>query len=514
MLRAALAVAVALPLLIACEAETPEDAPRPKALDLVPANAAAYTEVSLNPSEGQRRALDELASRLPGEARRALEERSRSAFDEALPPLDVDPADLEPWLGDTAAEFEVTEVIEDFHVYLFAVEDGAKDPEKTFVKGLEFTKKKSYRGVDYVSGRAIDGRISEVGVLEGFVVVAEKGGFAATVDASKSESLETVPEFRQAMDGVERDALASFYVDVGSLQNQSTLADQINRGELQSAGIYGNGVIGGSVSARPDALVVETSSGFDKGGLLAPVLRAYRRDETLSDLPGHAWFAARIPKVKAIARAAMTLTGARQKAGWRAFRRGLKRAGLSFRKDFLSWMRGATLYVGGRFPKLDVGLSIQSSNPRRTAELVRFLEVALRAGGVRVGEAPSFARDADFALRVRRLPDPLYVSGARAFSITYGRPLNLVLREEGFLDASDLFTESMEALDDRYGVTLFVDGDQALGFVEDTVEVSSGLLPEAYVDEVRPYLAQGDYLVHGVAVEGDRILQQMVIGVR
>lgn len=512
-LRVALALIVVLSLATACEGETREEK-RVNALDLVPANAALYNEFRVEPSPEQREALDELMRRFPAESRRSLGALLRENFDDTMSPLDVDYSDVEPWLGDTVAEFEVTEVVDDFHVYLFEIGEGAEKPEATFVESLEDTKKESYRGIDFVSGLAIDGTVREVASFEGFVVVTDEGGFPAVVDASVSDSLATVPEFRQAMGAVSDDALGKFYVDVGSLQNEPTLADQINRQEFISAGIYGNGVVGGSVSARSDALVVETSSGFDKGGLLAPMLRGYEKEETLSELPGHAWFAARVPNAKAVFRAYMTLSGARQTADWRSFKRGLKRSGMSFKKDFLSWMRDATVYVGGRFPALDVGFSIESSSPRRTAELVRFLGVAIRRGGADVMRAPSFARDADFAMRIPGLPLPVTFSGARTFSVTYGRPLNMVYREEGFLDASEDFQAAVDALGDDYGMTLFVDGDQARRFAEDTVEVTRGLLPKRYVEEFQPYLAQGDYLVHGVAVQDDRILQQMVIGVR
>jgi hypothetical protein len=284
--------------------------------------------------------------------------------------------------------------------------------------------------------------------------------------------------------------------------------------EFRSAGILGNGVVAATISAREDAVVARVSSGFDKGGLLAPVLRGYRGEETLSDLPGHAWFAARVPKVKALVRAIMTLTGVKQKAGWRQFDRGLKRGGISFRKDFLSWMRDGTIYVGGRFPSIDVGLSVESSSPRKTARFVRLLALLLRRGGARVTGLPSVATQTDFALRVPQLPQPIQFSGARTFTVTYGRPLNQTYREEGFLDDSEDFGSALEALDDRYALTLFVDGDQARQFGEDTVRVTRGLLPNAYVDEAQSFIAQGDYLIHGIDVEGDRILQQIVIGVR
>lgn len=514
-LRAVLAAAVALSLLAGCEPGEPaEDESSVEALDLVPANAASYAEFALDPTGDQATALDELTRRLPREGREAASDRLRAFFDDSMPPLDVDYADVEAWIGDTAAEYLVTEVIEDFRVLLLEVGDGdAEDPAAVFEEGLTDAADQTYRGIDYVAGKGADGRLYEVGLFEGFVVVSQEGGFAATVDASVSESLATVPEFRQAMQDVEGDALARFYLDLLSMQNEPTLEDQLNREELIDAGVFGDGIVGVTISARGDAVVVESSSGFDKTGLLAPVLRGYRRDEALSELPGHVWFAARVPKVKAVARAITTLGGLKQKPAWRVFRRTLKQAGLRFGRDVLSWTKGATIYVGGRLPFVDAGLLIESKDPRRTGRLVRLLAFLLRRGGMRVTELPSFATDDDFDLHLPGLPQPVHVSGARSFAITYGRPLNQAYREEGFLDASEDFTAALESLGDRYGVTAFVDGDRARSFVEDTVS-ATGLLPKPYRDEVQPFLAQADYLVHGLAVDGERILQRIVIGVR
>jgi hypothetical protein len=243
------------------------------------------------------------------------------------------------------------------------------------------------------------------------------------------------------------------------------------------------------------------------------VLRGYRREETLSERPGHVWFAARVPKVKALVRAITTLSGVKQKPAWTTFKRRLKEARLSFRKDFVSWMKDATIYLGGRLPFLDAGVVIESKNPRRTRRLVRLLSFWLRGGGVRVTRLSSVATATDFDLHLPAFPQPLHVSGARTFTITYGRPLTQAYREEGFLDASEDFGAALESLGDRYGVTAFVDGDRARAFVEDTVS-ATGLLPKPYRDEVQPFLAQADYLVHGVAVDGERILQRIVIGVR
>ncbi|MDQ4124310.1 MAG: hypothetical protein M3134_01750, partial [Actinomycetota bacterium] len=293
------------------------------------------------------------------------------------------------------------------------------------------------------------------------------------------------------------------------------LEDQITREEFRSAGLYGNGVFTATLSAREDALVVEASSGLDKGGLLKPVLRGYTKDDTLGEVPGDAWLAARAPNVRALVKAVMRLTGTRQQPGWRAFKRDLKRADLRFGKDVLSWMRDAKVYVSGdSIPFLDAGLLIESKTPPRTERFVRHMAGVLRAGGLRLSRLPSFASEADFDLHLPQLPRPLHVSGARTFAVVYGRTLQESFREEGFLDDADDFAEAREALGEAFGPTLFVDVDAARGFVEGTVELTSGALPRPYREDVKPFLEQADYVIHGVALEGDRILQKIVIGVR
>lgn len=521
--RAAVASLAAVSFLGAACEETASESQGGRALDLVPANAAVYFEIAVEPSESQQAALDELARRLPREVRDELPNELPAEVEETMQELGLDfgrafPVEfdeIEGWLGRSIAGFVVTEVVDDFSVTLFAVEGSPEDAVATFEETMTDTSKESYRGLDYVSGSAFNGSIAEVGIVDDFLVVADEGGFEATVDASVEDTLATVPEFEQATSAVAGDALATFYVDVDSLRNEPTLEDQITREEFRSAGLYGNGVVAVTLSARENALVVEASSGLDKGGLLEPVLRGYTKGDTLDEVPGDAWLAARAPNVRALVKAVMRLSGTRQQPGWRAFKRELKRADLRFGKDVLSWMRDAKIYVSGEsLPFLGGGLLIDSTDPRRTAEFTRLLSFLLRGGGVRVSRLPSVATMADFKLHVPSLPRPLLVSGARQFAVTYGRPLNEALREEGFLDDADDFAEAREALGEGFGPTLFVDVGAARGLVEGTVELTSGALPRPYREDVKPFLEQADYVMHGVAVEDDRILQKIVIGVR
>ncbi|HYP22754.1 MAG TPA: hypothetical protein VEV43_04205 [Actinomycetota bacterium] len=516
-------VAIASLFATACDEAAPE-AERPAALDLVPANASSYFEVAVDPPESQRESLAEVARRFPGDVRRAFPRELPKRIEEALHGFGLDVGlafpvkfeDLGGWLGGSVAGFVVTEVVQDFSVLLFAVDGSEEDAIASFSETLKETSDETYRGVEYVSGKAFNGSVAEVGVVDGYLVVAGEGGFAATVDASEGDdTLRTVPEFEQAVGAVADDALATFYVDVGSLRNEPTLEDQITREELRSAGLYGDGIVAASLSVHGDTLVVDASSGLDKGGLLEPVLRGYAKEDELGDLPHGAWLAARVPKVRAVIGAAMKLTGARQKPGWKVFKRGLKAARLRFGKDVLRWMGDGSFYLGGGSPRsLDAGLLVDSRDPRKTGEFVVALGRLLAGSGLRVSRLPSVATAADFDVRVPPLPGPLHVSGARAFSITYGRTLHQALREDGFLDDADDFVDAKEALGEGYGATLYADVDAARAFSEGTVGVLMGVLPKPFAEGVEPFLDQGDYLIHGVALEDDRILQRIVIGVR
>lgn len=515
-------VAIASLFVAACDETAPKTA-RSAALDLVPANAALYFEVAVDPPESQREALAEVSRRFPGDVKREFPRELPKRIEEVLHDFGLDVGlafpvkfeDLGGWLGGSVAGFVVTEVVQDFSVLLFAVDGSEEDAIASFEETLKDTSNESHRGFEYVSGKAFDGSVAEVGVVDGYLVVAGEGGFAATVDASDGDTLAAVPEFENAVGAVSDDALARFYVDVDSLRNEPTLEDQITREELRSAGLYGDGIVAASLSVQGDALVVEASSGLDRGGLLEPVLRGYAKEDSLGDLPRGAWLAGRVPKVRAVVGAAMKLTGARQKPGWKAFKRGLKAARLRFGKDVLRWMGDGSFYLGGGSPRsLDAGLLVDSRDPRKTGEFVVALGRLLAGSGLRVSRLPSVATAADFDVRVPPLPGPLHVSGARAFSITYGRTLHQALREDGFLDDADDFVDAKEALGEGYGATLYADVDAARAFSEGTVGVLTGVLPKPFAEGVEPFLDQGDYLIHGVALEDDRILQRIVIGVR
>ena len=354
-----------------------------------------------------------------------------------------------------------------------------------------------------------------MGLVDDFMVVAGNGGFQTVVETAGSSSLQASDQFETATSALSEDRLGLFYGDVSSLQDGDRVVDARMFGRLLVAGSLGDGTIAGSVVARNDALVLEMSSGLAESRIPGAVLRGYARESTLDELPGHAWFALRIPKAGRALDALMSLSGARRDPGWRRFQRLLRKGwNLRIGKDVLSWMRGATVYAGGRsLQDLDAGLFVRSARPTKSMAFVDVLAGGLRWSGFRLTRLPSFAREVDFDVHVPTLPQPVHVTSTGGFSATYGRTLQQAFREKGFLDYSEVFTRATEALGDDYQPALFVDGEKARRFGESTFVGAGKVLPRAYLAGARPFLEHLDYVVQGIDIAGDRVLQQIVIGV-
>ena len=193
-----------------------------RAAALVPANAAAYVNVYLQPSAGQQMNLSELIGRLPGFADEAtLDDKVDQIAQNLLAGTGFDyRIDFKPWLGDQVAAATWADDEDPAVQRAVAIVD-VKDPAAMESSLADLAER---QGESYATETYRDVTL-RVGTATSWAVVAQMLVVSDTVDAvrsvidtqSGSPSLASLAEFRAAMDGIPTDHLAAAFVNVREL---------------------------------------------------------------------------------------------------------------------------------------------------------------------------------------------------------------------------------------------------------------------------------------------------------
>jgi hypothetical protein len=184
-----LAACLAATVLAACGSDTGASAPT----SLVPQGAVVYGEATIKPSGDQKQAIDDLASKVPGDKSpgQLAQEIVQNGLKEAKSKLDYE-KDVKPWLGDTAAFF-VSDVRQGRKASAAALvktddDDATNDAIDKAAAGKG--KKVTYKDVEYTR---IDSE-SAAGVLDGFLVAGNEPGVRAAIDTSKDDNAKPIED--------------------------------------------------------------------------------------------------------------------------------------------------------------------------------------------------------------------------------------------------------------------------------------------------------------------------------
>lgn len=193
-----------------------------RAAGLVPANAAVYVNVYLQPSAGQQMNLAGLIGRLPGFADDAsLDEKIDQVVQNVLSGTGIDYlSELKPWLGNQVAAaswFTDDEPALQRAVAIVEVKDQAA--MKSSLEELAERQGESFSDETY------QGVVMRVGTMSAYAVVAEMlvlsdsaDGIRAVIDThAGGANLAARADFRESMNRLPQDHLAAFFVDLAAL---------------------------------------------------------------------------------------------------------------------------------------------------------------------------------------------------------------------------------------------------------------------------------------------------------
>ena len=228
-----------------------------RAAGLAPAGSAAYVNVYLQPSTGQQVNLSGLIGRLPGFADAAsLDAKIDQVVDNLLSGTGITyTTQVKPWLGDQLA-VAAWPVGDDPSASQAVVIAGVRDRPAAEASLAEISSGDNtfatvtYGGVDL---HVADGT-SYAFVAETLVIAQSADALRAVVDVEAGgESLADRADFREAMDRLPDDHLASVFVDLGAIAAAGGVEDDVD----------GLGTAAAALVAERDGLRLSGSVPFD-----------------------------------------------------------------------------------------------------------------------------------------------------------------------------------------------------------------------------------------------------------
>ncbi|MBA3290320.1 MAG: DUF3352 domain-containing protein [Actinobacteria bacterium] len=497
-----------------------------RVVGLVPQDAAVYGHIFLDPSMNQKQAIEDILEAFPeapsfDEARNELVE----ALDEGLGEVDMNfEDDVEPWLGDQVGGFSLFP--EDLAsggepppaALLVASDDD--DAAQAFIdqgsaESDENLSDESYGGVDY---KLNSEEGSAVGVVDGFVVIGSEAGLKAVVDVSEGESnLADDEDFSETTDALTDDRLATFYFDgrklTEALEAGSGMPGGPEAGLLGGAGGLGLNIeapVAAALFVDSDKVVLESTSTLNEetkdlassfgGGLVGAV-------------PADSWGALGLSDLGGIIEGIYDTFAEGFAAGGGTNELDAQfeaQTGLNLREDLLSWMGDAGLFVSGTDPNsISGGLLVESTDPAKSSETLATLEGLLQQQGLST-EPFSAPNGEGFKLEIPGSPQPVIVLGGERVVISFGEQAALDALEGGqALSGTETFQTAATGLGEGFSPAGYFDLDVIQTFAENT-----GVSEEpSYEGEIKPWIDPLSYLAFGSRIDGDRLVQRMVIGI-
>jgi uncharacterized protein DUF3352 len=468
----------------------------------VPPDAVVYSELVVRPEGSLRDDARDAAGKVlrtddpDGEIRRLVERLFEGEdFDYER--------DVEPWLGERAGFWLRPE--DESGVLLLAATDtdaARESLEATLKRSGETVSERNYAGSDYLVS---DG--DAAGIVGDFVAIGPEAAYKRTVDAAAKDSLADTDEYADAVDALEDDRLAHFWVDTGALIRLGAQQDPDAAAQLDQlsaiVSLDDMPPIAGSFAADGDRLAVEVKVRGSGGALLGA-----GSTPLLQELPGDTWAALGAADVGESLRD--TIDGLAGALGGIAVRRELQdQTGLDLDRDLLDWVGHVGVFVRGTTPAtLDGGVVIQPTDEDRAADAVGRI-----VGAVQV--------------KTKTRAQPVDVAGAdQAFALSGGRALArpiVIARGSGLvvITAGKAAAEAALGSDDRLGDSDLYSEAQELVGMEPSVLVGMPQLlelvnasgPDPEFAEAAPYLEAYSVLAAGL-VDDDGLVARFAAGLK
>ena len=440
---------------------------------IVPADAMLYTEVVVRPDGSLRDGALDAAGKvlLTDDPVAEIRKHLDLAFQEDL---DYE-REVEPWLGERAAVWVSPEAREDdAGLVLLAATDGdvARDSlTAALERGGGTVTERSHRGHDYV----VDGDHVAAGVVDDFAVIGPEASYKRTIDAAEGDSLAEADEYADAVDELEDERLAHFWVDTAAVFSRARQADQLSA----LVPVDGMPPVVGSFTADGEHLGIEAHVRRAERTGFGPLLEG-GSTPLLQELPGDSWAAMGWSDVgDGLRRTVDNIGGA---IGGLVVRRQLQdEYGLDLDRDLLDWIGDVGFFVRGTTAStLDGGVVIQPTDEDAAADALGRIVGAVQVQA-KLRAEPIDVQGADQAFELRGEDKPIVIArGSGLVVLTAGRAAaEAALGTGDRLGDTDLYSEA----EDLVGME-----PAALVSMPALLELVESHGPDAEFEAARPYL--------------------------
>jgi len=483
---------------------------------LAPQGAPVFIEATIQPQGELKENVETLAESIGGidDLGEKIVSEAEKAANSSGKPLDFD-KEIQPWLGDQAGLYLEGYDGDEFHGYGVAIEVTDSDEAREFVDKHSTTsdgeafEKGSDEGVDY---RVDPGDGTVIGVFDDFLVIAEGlSSFEAMVAASQGDSLAEDAEYGDATTDAPSGSIASVYVDIGGLVEESGgTIDQETQTFLDATGIEPKEATA-LASIVPGSNQVEIDVSSNLSGENPPSGDA---SKLLGELPAGATVAIASAEFGDRFKEAIDEIDANGIEGQippHELKKTMKAAGIDLEKIAGSVGNLGAFAEGTSESNLGGAaiLEVKSANEAKNtvANVGLLLRAAKTPGVTAVG-----GKYSGFSVRNSDLgPKPLVVaaSGER-IAVAYGLPAVAKALSSGATLAGDAtFKEAVKALGST-PISGFVDGPAAL-------RLASSLVPadkKDGFDKTKPYLSKIDFIAIGGGSAGDKSTATLIASVK
>jgi len=493
-----------------------DDPGGPDPAQLVPAEAPIFIDAVLRPEEdvgdGATTAIETLIGNAdPGGF-------IVSQLDDLLVDQDAGityEQDIEPWLGERGGLYisELSSTTDPDFTYIIRVtdQDAAQETVDKLGEVLDAPQaQETYKGVSFT----LNGEDSAVGFVDEFLVIGNRAGFEATVDAAAGDDLAADPDFVKLTDLADPDRLITLYVRAPTL-----LAELADSGAIEDADI--DPLLGLFPVDQTGATLAWVAATADQVSLelvgAAGENRAPAKAHLLEGLPDDAWLA--VGAGEAGATISELIAAATAGAGADLGALGgpdgpspVDPAAAAELAEDLSWAGDVAAFIrGSSVLGLGAGLIAETSDPAAAATSLERLRASLESDGNvdisrvdgRVGfraGLPGVPVGADVVL-----------DGDR------------VIAAGGSVSVDDLADPGSDDLGSAEGferATAALGGDSAINAYLNFVDLRDLLMeiPEVRDDpgfqQAQEVLDKLDYLVVGHRVDEDLASIRLVLGIR
>jgi hypothetical protein len=502
-LAATVAIGVAISLVLG---NTPED----RAVALVPADAAFYATVYLDPSLGQQQAAKKVLERAgeagAGSGDRDVLDKAIGAIVEGLTPADYE-RDVKPYEGNQLAVFArpsepptllvatdaPRESLEAMHGVL-----AEEYPGDYYRIETDRERGHPYEHVVYSEDGEPAYGANAFAVVDGFVAIGHEEGVRGALDAASGRSLAGVDRLAEARDKVSSDVLAFAYID------PERLLDASRDDYYQSAGETA------ALEALADLGPVATTLTAGDGGA--------QLDLAMSSPPGAAPLsdpAALLETLPARASAAISIGDLgpllRHASGGMAalvdrLRQGIGNlADLDLDTEISPWLGEVGAYLIGDDPETVEGAAVAQTHSRQASDAVLDRIESYYSYDYGFGDEYVYESGDGLGFDVGESENPLQVRGDSDRVIAGGGAAGFstatALDANGGFGDSDLYRRAAGLLS-GYEPFMAIDAHSMQRLFERAEEAE---YDESYMREVRPWISSIETVAGGVRDDGGQL---------